>query len=155
MKTSNMSKLRFYRKYKSDHYKIERYITLLKITEDIEVVWQSSDAVHIDSKLKLVGILKFIMNIPLGMDNYQEKKRICDICKDKVADEQHFILECKLNENLRQDLFSNLEIKHIQPWNETEKIKCFFETASESDLQKFAKFVSNSFEKQRKYSNKA
>ena len=38
------------------------------------------------------------------------EKRICDISKDKVEDEQHFILECKLNENLRQDLFSNLKI---------------------------------------------
>ena len=50
------------------------------------------------------------------------EKRICDICKGKVEDEQHFILECKLNKNLRQDLFSDPEIKHIQLWNETEKI---------------------------------
>ena len=63
--------------------------------------------------------------------------------------------ECKLNENLRQDLFSKLEIKHIHLWNETEKIKYFFETATESDLQTLAKFVSNSFEKHRKYLNKA
>ena len=35
------------------------------------------------------------------------------------------------------------------------KNKIFFETARESDLQKLAKFVSNSFEKHRKYSNKA
>ena len=86
------------------------------------MLWQSSDAVHIDSKLKLVDILKFIMNIPVSMNNYRKKKRICDVCKDKVEDEQHFILECKLNKNLRQDLFSNLNIKHIQLWNETEKI---------------------------------
>ena len=54
------------------------------------------------------------------------------ICKDKVEDEQHFILECKLNENLCQDLFSEPEIKHIQLWNETEKIRYFLETTSES-----------------------
>ena len=72
-----------------------------------------------------------------------------------IEDEQHFILECKLNENLRQDLFSNLEIKHIQLLNETEKIKYIFETATESALQKLAKFVSNSFKKHRKYSIKA
>ena len=95
------------------------------------------------------------MNIPPGMNNCQEKK---EFVVDKVEDEQHFIITgMKLNENLRQDLFSNLELKlkHIQLWNETEKVKYFFETASESDLQKFAKFVSNSFEKHRKYSNKA
>ena len=37
--------------------------------------------------------------------------------------------------------------------NETEEI--FFETASGSALQKFTKFVTKSFEKHRKYLNKA
>ena len=63
------------------------------------MLWQSSDA--IESKLKLVDILKFIMNIPLSMNQLPREKRISDICKDKVEDEQHFILEGKLNENLR------------------------------------------------------
>ena len=72
-----------------------------------------------------------------------------------MEDEQHFILKCKLNENLRQGLLSKLQTKHIQSWNETEKLNYFFETASEPDLEKFAKFVSNSFEKHGKYSNKA
>ena len=77
------------------------------------------------------------MNIPLGTNNYQEKK------------------EFVIYENLRQDLFIDPEIKHIQLWNETEIMKYFFEAASESALQKFEKNVSNSFEKHRKYSNKA
>ena len=79
---------------------------------------------HIDSKLKMVDILKFIMNIPLRTNNYQGKKRICDFCKDQVEDEQHFIPECKLNENLRQGVFSDPE-KPIQLWNESEKMKYF------------------------------
>ena len=82
MKTSNMSKLSFYRKYKSDHYKIERYITLVNNRRH-KVLWQSSDAVHIDSKLKLVDILKFIMSIPLGMNNCQEKKEFVIYAKIK------------------------------------------------------------------------
>ena len=118
------------------------------------MLWQSSDAVH-RLKIEIGRYIKVYNEHTIRYEQLPREKRICDICKGKVEDEQHFILECALNENLRQDLLSKLEIKHIQLWNETEKIKYFFETASESDLQKFAKFVSNSFEKHRKYSNKA
>ena len=55
------------------------------------MLWQSSNALHIGSKLKLVDKLKFMMNIPLGTNNCQEKKEF-DICKDIVGDEKHFIL---------------------------------------------------------------
>ena len=47
------------------------------------MLWQGSDAVHIDSKLKLVDILRFIMNIPLGMNNYQGKKEFVIYAKIK------------------------------------------------------------------------
>ena len=82
MKTSNMSKLSFYRKYKSDHYKIARYITPVNNRRH-KVLWQSSEAVNIDSKLKLVDILKFIMNIPPDMNNCQEKKEFVIYAKIK------------------------------------------------------------------------
>ena len=126
------------------------------------MLWQSSDTVHIESKLKSVDILKFIMNIPLAKlrcsahrikieigryvlkfimniplaklrwsahrikieigryikvynehtttyEQLPREKRICDTCKDQVEDEQHFIPDCKLNENLRQGVFSDPE----------------------------------------------
>ena len=90
------------------------------------------------------------MNKPLGTNNYQGK-RIYDMCKNKVEDEQNFILESKLNE-----IFVKIYLvtqNNFQLRNETEKTKYFFETAGESTLQKFAKFVSNY--ENRKYSNKA
>ena len=45
------------------------------------MLWQSSDAV--DSQLKLVDILKFIINIPLGMNSYEEKKEFVIYAKIK------------------------------------------------------------------------
>ena len=63
MKTSNMSKLSFYRKYKSDHNRA-RYNTPVDNRRHRSAL----------AKLKLVDILKFITNIPLRTNNYQEKK---------------------------------------------------------------------------------
>ena len=89
------------------------------------MLWQSSDAVHTDSKTEIGRYIKVYNEHTTRYEQLPREKRICHTCKDKVEDEQHFILECKLNGNLSQDLFSNLEIKHIQLWNETEKIKYF------------------------------
>ena len=109
MKTSNMSKLNFYRKYKSDHYKIERYITLVNNRRHRSALAKLRCSAH-RLKIEIGRYIKVYNEHTTRYEQLPREERICDICKDKVEDEQHFILECKLNENLRQDLFSNLEI---------------------------------------------
>ena len=79
LKTSNMSKLSFYRKYKSDHNKIERYITLVNDRRHRSALAKLRCSAH---GLK-IGIGRFIMNIPLGMNNYQEKKEFVIYAKIK------------------------------------------------------------------------
>ena len=125
VKTSNMSKLSFYRKYKSDHYKIEGYITLVHNRRHRSALAKLRCNAH-RLKIEIGRYIKVYNEHTTRHEQLPRKKRICDIRKGKVENEQHFILECKLNENLRQDLFSKLEIKPIQLWNEIEKNKIFF-----------------------------
>ena len=82
VKTSNMSKLSFYRKYKSDHYKIERYITLVHNRRHKGALAKLRCSAH-RLKIELGRGIKFIMNIPLGMNNYQEKKEFVIYAKIK------------------------------------------------------------------------
>ena len=112
MKTSNMSKLSFHKKYKSDHYKIERYITLVYNRRHKSALANHRCSAH-RFRIETDRYMKVYNEHTTRCEQLPREKRICDICKDKVEDEQHFILECKLNENLYQDLFGKLEIKHI------------------------------------------
>ena len=119
-------KLSFYRKYNSDHYKIERYITLVHNRRHRSALAKLRCSAH-RLKIELVRCIKvYNEHTTTRYEQLQREKRICDICKDIVEDEQHFIQKCKLNENLRQDLSCKLPIKHIQLWNETGKNKILF-----------------------------
>ena len=40
--------------------------------------------------------------------NIPRENRNCKLCKDEIDDEYHFLLNCKLNSNLRNNLFSEI-----------------------------------------------
>ena len=72
------------------------------------------------------------------------EKRTCDTVKDKVEDEHHFLLECPLNEEIRNNLFQKLTkimTEDIQLWSNTYKITYLFSTTDKSVINCFAKFV--------------
>ena len=78
-------------------------------------------------KIEINRYIKVYNEHTTRYEQLPREKRICDIYKDKLEDEQHFILECKLNQNLHQELFSNLEIKHINyRMKQKRKIVVFF-----------------------------
>ena len=108
--------LSFYRTYKSDH-KIEGYITPVNNKRHRSALSklrrQSRDGSAHGLKIEIGTYIKVYNEHTTRYEQLPRENRLCDICKDKVEDEQHFILECKLNENLREDLFSDPEIKHI------------------------------------------
>ena len=84
------------------------------------------------------------------------EKGTCDTRIDKVEDEHHFLLECSLNEESRNNFFQTLYkimTEVIQLWSDTDKIKKYlFSTTDKSVVNCFGKFVFDSFEKHRKHS---
>ena len=92
MKTFNMSKLSFYGKYKSHHYKVERYITLVNNRRHRSALAKLRCSAH-RLKIEIGNHIKVYTEHTTRYEKLPRKTRICDICKDKVEDEQHFILE--------------------------------------------------------------
>ena len=67
----------------------------------------------------------------------------------------HFLLECSLNEEIRNNFFKKLYkimTEDVQLWSDTAKIKYLFSTTDKSVINCFGKFVFDSFEKHTKHS---
>ena len=82
-------------------------------------------------------------------EQLHREKITCDTRTDKVEDEHYFLLECPLNEEIRNNLFQTIYkimIEGIQLWSDTDKIKYPFSTTDKSVLNCFGKFVFDSFE---------
>ena len=82
-----MSKLSFYRKYKSDHYKIERYITPVHNRRHRSALAKLKCSAH-RLKIEIGRYIKVYNEHTTRYEQLPREKRICDICKDKVEDKQ-------------------------------------------------------------------
>ena len=80
-KTSNMSKLSFYRKYNSDYYKIERYITLAHNRRHRSALAKLRCSAH-RLKLEIGRYIKVYNEHATRYEQLPREKRICDICED-------------------------------------------------------------------------
>ena len=95
-----MSKLSFYRQHKINH-KFQKYLTLLENRRYKSAVTKLRCSAH---RLRTeIGRYNTIRN---EVTRKKKKKRTCDICKEKVEDEYHFLFECQVNKLLR-DKFLN------------------------------------------------
>ena len=117
---------------------------------------QNSGVAHIDLKWRLEGIADSIVKKQKDMNNCLGRKEHVIHVKIKcLEDEHHFLLECSLNEEIRNNFFQKLYrimTEDIQLWSDTDKIKYLFSTTDKSVINCFGKFVFDSFEKHRKHS---
>ena len=91
-KTTEMSKLSFYRQHKINH-KFEEYLTLLENRRYKSAIKKLRCSAH---RLEIeIGRYNRKRNEVTGkMEPLPREKRTCDICKEKVKDEYHFLFEC-------------------------------------------------------------
>ena len=126
VKTSSMSKLSFYRQYKQNH-KLENYIVLVNNRRHRSALAKLRCSAH-RLKIEIGRYSRFYSEETERHEQLPGEKRTCDICKDKVEDEHHFLLECSLNEgickNFSQKLYK-IMTEDIQLWSDTDKIKYF------------------------------
>ena len=70
--------------------------------------------------------------------NLERKDRICNLClENKMGDEFHYILECKLLRNERKSLLGNYYCRRVN----TLKMKTLFQSDNISNLKKLCKFI--------------
>ena len=133
VKTSGMSKFSFYRQYKQNH-KLENYIVLVNNRRHRSVFAKLRCSTH-RLKIEIGRYSRFYSEETKRHEQLPREKRTCDTCKDKVEDEHHFLLECSLNEEIRENFFQKLYTimtEDIQLWSDTDKIKYFFSTTDKS-----------------------
>ena len=75
------------------------------------------------------------------------ENRVCHLC-NVLEDEQHFVLNCKINSNLREILFKKLSDIHsyFVSLNSIEKFKFILDNGDPQIQTWFGKFVYESFE---------
>ena len=147
-----MSKLSFYRQHKIDH-KFEEYLTLLENRRYKSAITKLRCSAH---RLKIeIGRYNRIRNEVTGkMEPLPREKRLCDICKEKVEEEYHFLFECQVNKQLRDKFLNEMYTligDNFKTMNHFDKTKLLFETTDKYKLNMFGKYVYTSFEKHRKH----
>ena len=153
-KTTKMSKLSFYRQHKINH-KFEEYLTLLENRRYKSAITKLRCSAH---RLEIeIGRYNRIRNEVTGkMEPLPREKRLCDICKEKVEEEYHFLFECQVNKQLRDKFLNEMNTligDNFKTMNHFDKTKLLFETTDKYILNMFGKYVYTSFEKHRKHTN--
>ena len=106
VKTSSTSKLSFYRLYNQNH-KLENYIVLVNNGRHRSALAKLTCSAH-RLKIEIGRYSRFYSEETKRHEQLPREKRTCDTCKDKVEDEHHFLLECSLNEEIRNNFFQKL-----------------------------------------------
>ena len=75
-------------------------------------------------------------------------ERTCPICTDDMEDEYHFLFKCTNNKKLRNSFFEYLSKTHkeFHEKNEKDKIILLFHSKNKQTINKFARFVDQSFQ---------
>ena len=83
--------------------------------------------------------------------NLKPHERLCQVCKDCIEDETHFLITCPLYETLRKPVldYCNSVKSNFQFY--TDKEKLYFIMTSETLLGDVAKFVHDGFQKRDEY----
>ena len=101
--TYGISKLSFYRQYKQNH-KLENYFVLVNNRRHRSALAKLRYSLH-RYRLK-IEIGRYSRSYSEEAKRHEQlpwEKRTCDTCEDKVEDEHHFLLECPLNEEIRNN----------------------------------------------------
>ena len=151
-KTTEMSKLSFYRQHKINH-KFEEYLTLLENRRYKNAITKLRCSAH---RIKIeIGRYNRISNEVTGkMESLPREKRSCDICKEKVEEEYHFLFECQVNKQFRDKFLNEMNTligDNFKTMNHFDKTKLLFETTDKCILNIFGKYVYTSFEKHTKH----
>ena len=97
-KLTEMSKLRFYRQHKINN-KFEEYPILLENRRYKRAIIKLRCSAH-RLKLEIDRYNKIGNEVTGKMEPLPKEKRTCDICKEKVEDEYHFLFQCQVNKQL-------------------------------------------------------
>ena len=127
------NKLRTYRKFKIV-YELEPFLKTIKNSEHCK-------------QLCRLRISNHSLMIEKGRHmRLLVEDRLCKVCK-VIEDEQHFISDCKINQNLRKSLFKFLSTKSKHFFNLTSEQKLIFmmSVSDEESIIKISNFVYNSF----------
>ena len=76
------------------------------------------------------------------------EKRTCDICKEKVEYEYHFLFECQVNKQPRDKFLNEMNTligDYFKTINHFDKTKLLFETTDKYILNVCGKYVYTSF----------
>ena len=140
-----MCKLEFYSDIKSK-FKIEPYLNLVEKRSHKNALTRlriSAHSLHIETRRskRYDNDLKAYTNTPRG-------ERKCPIRTDDIEDEYQFLFKCTNNKKLRNLLFEYLSetYKEFHEKNEKDKIKLLFHSKISKSINKFAKFVCQTFQ---------
>ena len=142
---SECNKLEFYSDIKSK-FKIEPYLNLVENRSHKNALTRlriSAHSLRIETGRykRYDKDLKADTNTPMG-------ERTCPICTDDREDEYHFLFNCTNNKKLRNSFFEYLSETHkeFHEKNEKDKIILLFHSKNKLTINKFAKFVYQSFQ---------
>ena len=84
--------------------------------------------------------------------NIPVESRLCDDCTDKIEDEQHAMIDCKLYETERQDLYKLVEnmSPSFKNLDKREKFIWLMATRHKEILTQIAKYLYNSTQLRKK-----
>ena len=142
-----MSKLSFCRQHKINH-EFEEYLTLSGNRRYKSAITKLRCSAH-RLQIEIGRYSKIIYEITGKMESLPREKRTCDICKEKVENECHFLFKCQVNKQL-QDKFSN-EMNtpigdNFKTMNHFDKTKLLFETTNKYMLNMLGKYAYTSFQ---------
>ena len=127
--------LRTYKSFKKDFY-FEPYLDLIdnvKMRQTITRFRTSSHALHIESGRH--------SNTPLDL-------RVCGICKTKVEDEFHFLIECPFYNEQRQKMFTTFsDIHGFTNSSNISKFHTILTCSAKYHILGLGLYMCNSFEK--------
>ena len=134
---SECNKLEFYSDIKSK-FKIEPYLNLVENRSHKNALTRlriSAYSLHVETG-RYKRYDKAYKNTPRG-------ERKCPVCTDDIEDEYHFLFKCTNNKRLRNTYQRH---KEFHEKNEKDKIKLLFHSKNKQTINKFAKFVYQSFQ---------
>ena len=123
----SQSKLQFYRHFK-DHYGAENYV---------------KECYSKSSRSFIAQIRSGVLPLKIETGRYtgmKREERICDVCKDEVEDEMHFIFRCNRYNNIRTNFIDCANrFYDIANMDNAEKLKVFM--TDKRLINRFASYI--------------
>ena len=131
----------------STHSHLHLKTNSLTLPVQFWICFLHSVSVHFRTSVVLVPHLAAIPKLP-RIQLQVHFSRTCPICTDDIEDEYHFLFKCTNNKKLRNSFFEYLSetLKEFHEKNEKDKIILLFHSKNKQTINKFAKFVYQSFQ---------